>query len=91
MAKDHKAGTILALLIGVGIGAVATLMLAPKAGNELRDNITDAIDDSVDQLRNRTKDFAQHSQKVAETAKEQAQDAVDRGTDAFKQAKKAGA
>ena len=90
MAKDHKAGMILTLLIGAGIGAVATLMLAPQAGNELRDNITDAIDDSVDQLRNRTKDFAQRSQKVVETAKEQAQDAVDRGTDAFKQAKKAG-
>jgi len=91
MAKDHKAGTILAFLVGIGIGAVATLLLAPQTGNELRDNITEAIDDSVDQLRDRTKDFTQRSQKVVETVKEQAQDAVERGTDAFKQAKKAGA
>jgi gas vesicle protein len=91
VAKDHKAGTILAFLVGIGIGAVATLLLAPQTGDELRDNITEAIDDSVEQLRDRTKDFTQRSQKVVETAKEQAQDAVDRGTDAFKQAKKAGA
>ena len=46
MAKDHKAGTILAFLVGIGIGAVATLLLAPQTGDELRDNITDAIGDS---------------------------------------------
>jgi gas vesicle protein len=51
MAKDNKAGTILAFLVGIGIGAAAVLLLAPQAGDELRDNITDAISDSVDQLR----------------------------------------
>ncbi|MFZ0885455.1 MAG: YtxH domain-containing protein [Candidatus Acidiferrales bacterium] len=91
MAKDHKAGTILAFLVGIGIGAAAVLVLAPQAGDELRDNITDAIGDSVDQLRDGAKDFTQRSQKVVETAKEQVQDVVDQGTDAFKQAKKAGA
>lgn len=91
MAKDHKAGTILAFVVGIGIGTVATLLLAPQAGDELRENITDAIGDSVDQLRDRTKNFTRRSQKFVETAKEQVQDVVDQGTDAFKQAKKAGA
>jgi gas vesicle protein len=31
MAKDHKAGTILAFLVGIGIGAAAVLLLAPQA------------------------------------------------------------
>ena len=91
MGRDNKAGTILGFLVGIGIGAAAVLLLAPQAGNELRDNITDAIGDSVDQLRDRTKDFTKRSQKVVETAKEQVQDVVDQGTDAFKQAKKVGA
>ena len=91
MARDNKAGTILGFLVGIGIGAAAVLLLAPQAGDELRDNITDAIGDSVDQLRERTKDLTGRSQKFVETAKEQAQDAVDQCTDAFKQAKKAGA
>jgi len=80
MAKDNKAGMILAFLIGTGIGAAAVLLLAPQAGGELRENVTDAIGDSV-----------RRSQKFVETAKEQLQDAVDQGTDAYKQAKKAGA
>ena len=91
MAKDNKTATILAFLVGIGIGATVLLLLAPQAAKELRDNITDAIGDSVDQIGDRTKDFSRRSQKVAGTAKEQAQEAVDRGTDAFKQAKKAGA
>ena len=91
MARDSKAGTILAFLVGIGVGAAAVLLLAPQAGDELRDNITDAIGESVDQLRERTKDLTRRSQKFVETAKGRVQDAVDEGTDAYKQAKKAGA
>jgi gas vesicle protein len=91
MAKDNKAGTILAFLVGIGIGAAAVLLLAPQAGDELRDNITGAIRDSIDQLRDQTKNFTRRSQKFVEMAKGQVQDAVDQGTDAYKQAKKAGA
>ena len=91
MARDNKAGTILGFLVGIGIGAAAVLLLAPQAGDELRDNITDAVGDSIDQLRDRTKNLTRRSEKFVETAKEQVQDAVDQGTYAFKQAKKAGA
>jgi gas vesicle protein len=91
MARDNKAGTILGFLVGIGIGAAAVLLLAPQAGDELRDNITDAVGDSIDQLRDRAKNLTRRSEKFVETAKEQVQDAVDQGTDAFKQAKKAGA
>jgi gas vesicle protein len=91
MARDNKAGTILGFLVGIGIGAAAVLLLAPQAGDELRDNITDAVGDSIDQLRDQTKNFTRRSQKFVDTAKEHVQDAVDQGTDAFKQAKKAGA
>ena len=64
MARDNKAGTIMAFLIGIGIGAAAVLLLAPQAGDELRDNITDAIGDSVDQLRDQTKNFTRGSAEV---------------------------
>ena len=89
MAKDNKAGAITAFLVGIGIGAVATLFLAPQAGEEIRSNVTKAVDDSVGQLRERTKEVTQRSQKMAEAVKDQVQDAVGLGADAFKQAKKA--
>jgi gas vesicle protein len=89
--KDDKSGTILAFVVGIGIGAAAALLLAPKAGDELRDDISGAVGDRVDQLRDQGKDLRQRSKKFVETAKEQIQDTLDQGADAFKQAKKAGA
>ncbi len=77
MARDNKAGAILGFLVGIGIGAAAVLLLAPQAGDELRDNITDAVGDSIDQLRDRTKNLTRRSEKFVEMAKEQVQDAVD--------------
>jgi gas vesicle protein len=89
--KDDKSGTILAFVVGIGIGAVAALLLAPKAGDELRDDISGAVGDRVDQLRDQGKDLTRRSKKFVETANERLQDALDQGTDAFRQAKKAGA
>ena len=89
--KDDKSGTILAFAVGIGIGAVAALLLAPKAGDELRDDISGAVGDRVDQLRDQGKDLTRRSKKFVETANERLQDALDQGADAFKQAKKAGA
>jgi gas vesicle protein len=89
--KDDKTGTILAFVVGMGIGAVAALLLAPRAGDELRDDIAEAVGDRVDQLRDQGKDLRRRSKKFVETAKEQLQDALDQGADALKQAKKAGA
>jgi gas vesicle protein len=89
--KDDKSGTILAFVVGIGIGAVAALLLAPKAGNELRDDISGAVGDRVDQLRDQGEDLRQRSKKFVETANERLQDALDQGAHAFKQAKKAGA
>jgi gas vesicle protein len=89
--KDDKSGTILAFVVGIGIGAVAALLLAPKAGDELRDDISGAVGDRVERLRDQGKDLTRRSKKFVETANEQIQDALDQGTDAFKQAKKAGA
>ena len=91
MARDDKTATIVAFAIGVGVGAAAALLLAPKAGDELRDDIAGAVGDCVDQLRDQGKDLRRRSKKFVATAKEQLQDTLDQGTEAFKQAKKAGA
>jgi hypothetical protein len=45
----------------------------------------------ADQLRDQGKDLTRRSKKFVETANERLQDALDQGTDAFKQAKKAAA
>ena len=91
MARDDKTATIVAFATGVGVGAAVAFLLAPKAGDELRDDIAGAIGDRADQLRDQSKDLSRRSKEFVDTAKEHVQDALDQGADAFKQAKKAGA
>ena len=66
--KGDRSGTIVAFVFGIGIGAVAALLLAPKAGDELRDDISGAVGDRVDQLRDHGKDLGRRSKKFVETA-----------------------
>jgi hypothetical protein len=57
----------------------------------LRDDISGAVGDRVDQLRDQGKDLTRRSKKFVETINEELQNALDQGANAFKQAKKAGA
>ena len=56
MTRDHKVGTILTFILGAGVGAVTALLLAPKAGKELRDDIADGVSDGVNRVRGTGKD-----------------------------------
>ena len=58
------------LLIGVGAGALAALLLAPKSGEELRRDI-----------RRRYKDAKGAVEDFAEEAKDRVGDALERGAD----------
>ena len=89
MARDDKTATIVAF--ATGVGAAVAFLLAPKAGDELRDDIAGAIGDRADQLRDQSKDLSRRSKEFVDTAKEHVQDAFNQGADALKQAKKAGA
>ena len=91
MARDNKAGTILGFLVGIGIGAAAVLLLAPQAGDELRDNITDAVGDSIDQLRDRTRILPGAQRSLLKRLKNRCKTPLTKAPTHIKQAKKAGA
>jgi gas vesicle protein len=77
-SEGSNAGTaIVFLLIGLGAGALAGLLLAPKTGKQLRrdlkrgyEDAKDAIDDWTDEARERVRD-----------ASDRARDLADRGRD----------
>ena len=79
--------------MGAGVGAVAALLLAPKAGEELRGDIAAGVSDGVDQVRAQVrgtgKDLKRSAQKIVTLAQDQVQDAVEAGQEAYDQAKKA--
>jgi gas vesicle protein len=89
MTRNHIQATILTFVVGAGVGAVAALLLAPKSGEEFRDDITEVVHDGVNQVRATGKDLTRRAQKVVDMARDQVQDAVAAGEDAYNQAKKA--
>jgi gas vesicle protein len=88
MTRDHKVGTILIFALGAGIGAAAALLLAPKAGEELRADIADGVSDGVDQARSTGKDLKRRAQKIVALAQDHVQDAIEAGQESYNQANK---
>ncbi|QSV44430.1 YtxH domain-containing protein [Geobacter benzoatilyticus] len=60
MADDEKGisvGTVfLSFLAGTAVGAGLGLLLAPKTGKEMRENILDLTDDAIDRIKGFTKE-----------------------------------
>jgi gas vesicle protein len=89
MSSTDAPRTMLTFLLGVGVGALAALLLAPKAGEELREDLVESMTNGVNQLRRTGKDLRKRTQKIVGLAKDQVQDAVDVAEKAFSQARKA--
>ncbi len=74
--------------LGAGIGAAVALLLTPKSGEELRGDIADGVNDGVNQIRSTGKDLKRRGQRLVDVAKDQVQEAMDAGDNAYNQAKR---
>jgi gas vesicle protein len=84
-------GTMLPFAVGLGVGAAVALLFAPKAGEQLRNDISDGVNEGVNQLRNAGKELKRKAQRLADTAQNQVdrvQDAIEAGETAYSQAAK---
>ena len=88
MSRGNASGTIFTFILGLGIGAVTALLLAPKAGEELRADIAAGVSDGVNQVRSTAKDLNRRAQKIVALAQDHVQDAMEAGQKAYSQAKK---
>jgi gas vesicle protein len=89
MSRNHKATTIVSFILGAGVGAVAALLFAPKAGEELRGDIANGVSDGISEVRAKGKDLKQKTQKLVELAKDQVHEVIEAGENAYTHAKKA--
>ena len=89
MRRDRISTPILAFALGAGLGAVVALLLAPKAGEELRDDIAEGVSDGVNQMRSTGRYLKRRAQKLADVAREHVQDAMEAGDRAYRHAKNA--
>jgi gas vesicle protein len=92
MAEDNSGDKFIYFLIGAGMGAIAALLFAPKAGSELRADIADAAKRGTDQARDQARQIgerateyyqasAEYASEVAERSKETITEIAERGKD----------
>ncbi len=80
-SSDSTAGTAIAfLLIGLGVGAAVGMLLAPKAGRQLRkdlrrsyDDALDTVSDWTDEARGRFKDAIEKGSDFADELRAKAE------------------
>ena len=91
MRRNGMPGTVLPFAVGLGVGAAVALLFAPKAGEELRSDITEGVNDGVNQIRSTGKELKRKVQRLANAAEDQVdrvQDAIEAGETAYSQASK---
>lgn len=74
-----------ALCIGLGVGAVLGILFAPKSGEETRDDVVDTVNDGIDEVRARSAKAARSARRFATQTRERVEDAVDAGTEAYRE------
>ena len=72
--SDNNSNSFLWFLAGLGVGAIAGVLYAPRSGNETREALRSKADEGRDYVRER-----------ARQARSQANEWVDRGKDALNQ------
>jgi gas vesicle protein len=87
MSRDSGAGSIMPFVLGVGIGAVAALLLAPKAGEDLRSDIVEGVNDGAEQISAGGKKLKRRLEKVLDQAHDRVNEAVEAGQQAYTEAK----
>lgn len=79
-ADSNAIGKLTYLLVGGGIGALAALLFAPKAGRELRGDLADATRKSYDKTRTTAQQLRDQSGVVYQQLKQNAGNLYNRPT-----------
>lgn len=83
MAEDNSGDKFIYFLIGAGMGAIAALLFAPKAGSELRANIADVTRRGVDQARDQARQVGERATEYYQAGTEYASDLAERSKEAI--------
>lgn len=89
MNRSSTWGGVGAFILGLGVGAAAALLLAPKSGEELRNDISEGLNDGIDNIRRTGRSARRKAERVVSMAKDQLKDASEAGHDAYTEAKNA--
>jgi gas vesicle protein len=87
MSRTNWEGTATGVMIGLGIGVALGILLAPKSGQETRDQIAGTVKDSIDNALATGQDLADRAQHTLDDARERVKEAAAAGEQAYRKAK----
>jgi gas vesicle protein len=79
-----------AFLAGLGVGAVATLMLAPQSGKDTQELLAGKLKGGLDQVASAGKKVRAQVKDLANRGKENVAEAIKAGQEAYEQSRAAG-
>ena len=87
MSGKNWEGTATGIVVGLGIGVAVGMLLAPKSGQETRDQIAGTVRDGLDSARATGQDLADRAQQSLDDARERVKEATAAGEQAYRKAK----
>ena len=73
------------VVIGLAVGGIVGLLLAPKPGTELRDDLKDKTEETLDRLQEATSELMTRTRDLVDQTKENLAHSVEAGKVAFQE------
>ncbi len=71
------------LVVGLAVGGILGLLLAPKSGMELREDLKDRTEEALDRLQEATSDLVARSKELAAHTKDNLTHSLEAGKAAY--------
>ena len=68
-----------AFFLGASLGVVAGMLLAPKSGEDLREDLNDRLTEGAERVRATSKSVARRAQEMASQVQQSVSDAAEAG------------
>jgi len=78
MASSKWTG-VFAFLVGASLGVVAGMLLAPKSGEDLREDLTDRLNEGADRVRSAGRSVSRRAQEIANQVQQGVSDVAEAG------------
>jgi len=78
MASSKWTG-LFAFILGASLGVVAGMLLAPKSGEDLREDLTDRLNEGADRVRSASRSVTRRAQEMASQVQQSVSDVAEAG------------